>query len=79
MQAGDGFELGTQNDNALDEYTMLPGAWHTILPVEKKSAVEIVKNFDNNAWSIECCRELMAALKVNISVIPPCNLPYFLQ
>ena len=69
MQAGDRFELVTQNDNALDEYMMLPAAWHTMFPVEKKAAVEIVKMFDNNAWGIECCNELMAALKVNISDI----------
>ena len=53
MQAGDGFELVTQNYNALDEYTLLPAAWHAMLPVEKKAVVEIVKKFDNNAWSME--------------------------
>ena len=54
MQPGDWFELVTQNENALDEYTLLPASWHTLLPVEKKAAVEIVKCFDNNAWGIEC-------------------------
>ena len=44
MQAGDGFELVTQNYNALDEYTLLPAAWHAMLPVEKKATVEIVKS-----------------------------------
>ena len=68
-QAGDGFELVTQNDNALDEYTLLPYASHAMIPVEKKAAFDIVNFFDNNAWGIECCRELMAALKVNLSDI----------
>ena len=44
MQAGDRFELVTQNDNALYEYTLLPAARHAMLPVEKKATVEIVKN-----------------------------------
>ena len=66
MQSGDGFDTVTQNYNALDEYTMFPAAWHAMLPVEKKAVVEIVKKFDNNAWSMEFWRELMAALKVNI-------------
>ena len=78
MQAGDGFELVTQNENALDEYTMFPAAWHAILPVEKKAAVQIVKTFDNNAWGIECCRELMAALKVNVSDITSLQPDIFL-
>ena len=78
MQAGDGFELVTQNDNALDEYTLLPAAWHAMLPVEKKAAVEIVKKFDNNAWGIECCRELMFALKVNLSDITSLQPDIFL-
>ena len=69
MQAGDGFEIVTKNDNTLDEYTLLPYAWHAMLPVEKKATVDIVKKFDKNAWGIEFCRELMADLKVNISNI----------
>ena len=43
MQTGDGFELFTQNDNALHEYTLLPAARHAMLLVEKKATVEIVK------------------------------------
>ena len=78
MQAGDGFELVTQNENALDEYRLLPAAWHAMLPVDKKAAVEIVKKFDNNAWGIECCRELMAALKVNLSDITSLQPAIFL-
>ena len=78
MQAGDGFELVTQNYNALDEYTMLPAAWHAMLPVEKKAAVEIVKDFDNNAWGIECCCELMADLEVNLSDITSLQHAIFL-
>ena len=78
MQAGDGFELVTQNDSELDEYTMLPAAWHTMLPVEKRAAVEIVNFFDNNVWGIECCRELTAALKVNPSDISSLQPAIFL-
>ena len=59
MQACDGFELVSKNDNALDEYKMLPAAWHDMLPVQKKAAVDIVKSFDNKAWGIYCCRELI--------------------
>ena len=78
MQAGDGFELVTQNENVLDEYTLLSYSCHAILPVEKKAAVEIVKIFDNNTWGIECCCELMAALKVNLSDITSLQPAIFL-
>ena len=78
MQASDGFNVVNQKDNALDEYTLLPSTWQTMLPQEKKAAVEIVKKFGNRAWGVGCCRELMQGLKVKLSDIVSLQLAIFL-
>ena len=44
-------------------------------PLEKQSAVHIVQRYDKNAWSVECCHDLMRALKVCLADLPslqPC-------
>ena len=45
MQASDGFDLVTQKDNALDEYTLLPSLWQAMLPQEKRGCSQGARSF----------------------------------
>ena len=49
-----------------------------MLPQEKKAAVEIVIKYDNNAWGIGCCRELMQVLKVKLADVASLQPAIFL-
>ena len=67
MKAADSFNLIAQSNNNFDVYTLLPGIWQAMSPLEKQSAVDIVQRYDKNAWSVECCHVLMRALKASLS------------
>ena len=45
MQASDGFDLVTQKNNALDEYTLLLSLWQAMLPQEKRGCSQGVRSF----------------------------------
>ena len=75
MKAADSFNLIAQSNNNFDVYTLLPGIWQAMSPLEKQSAVDIVQRYDKNAWSVECCHNLMRALQVSLADLPslqPC-------
>ena len=74
MQATDSFNLITQSQE-IYEYTLLPALWQAMPPVDKKTAVAIVRRFSDNAWGLDCCRALIAALKIKMSdltTLQPC-------
>ncbi len=58
MQAADSFNLIMQSEQ-IDEYMFLPSLWQAMPPVCKKTAVAIVERFGKDAWSVECCGELI--------------------
>ena len=67
MQASDSFDLVTQDEVDVDLYLLLPALWQAMSTADKTEAVRIVKSYENNAWDIDCCRELASALTVNMS------------
>ncbi len=74
MQAADSFNLIMQSEQ-IDEYTLLPSLWQAMPPVEKKTVVAIVEHFGEDAWSVECCGELIKALKISLAdltLLQPC-------
>lgn len=71
MQAGDTFDLKMQDNNAIDEYNLLPGIWKTMAPALKQTAVNIVqKHSATNPWGVQCCSELVESLPITLSDIP---------
>ncbi len=74
MQAADSFNLITQSKQ-IDEYVLLLSLWQAMPPVDKKTAVAIVVQFGKDAWSVECCGELIKSLKIslsNLTLLQPC-------
>ena len=67
MKAADSFNLVAHSNNNFDVCTFLQGIWQAMSPSEKQSAVDIVQRYDKNAWSVECCHDLMRALKVSLT------------
>jgi hypothetical protein len=75
MQAVDSFNLITQSQEEIDEYTLLPALWQAMPPVDKKTAVDIVQRFSDNDWGLDCCSALITALKIKLSdltTLQPC-------
>ncbi len=73
-QAADSFNLITQSKQ-IDEYTLLPSLWQAMPPADKKTTVAIVEHFGKDAWSVECCGELIKALKISVAdltFLQPC-------
>ncbi len=74
MKAADSFNLIMQSKQ-IDKYTLLPSLWQAMPPVDKKTAVAIFEHFDKDAWSVECCGELIKALKISLAdltFLQPC-------
>jgi hypothetical protein len=74
MQAADSFNLIMQSEQT-DKYTLLPLLWQVMPPVDKKTAVAIVEHFGEDARSVECCGELIKALKIclaDLTLLQPC-------
>lgn len=74
LQASDSFHLIKQNAE-IDEYTLLPAFWQAMAPEDKKLAVEIVRKHGDNAWDLNCCRELIRSLSLTmseLSALQPC-------
>jgi hypothetical protein len=67
MQAADSFNLITQS-KLIDEYTLIPSLWQVMPPIDKKTSVAIVEHFGKDAWSVECCGELIKSLKISLAV-----------
>ena len=60
MKAVDSFDLVTQS-KTIDTYKLLPAYWQAMEPVQKRSAMTIVKRHESS-WNLDCLLELKDAL-----------------